>query len=173
MAPVYAVQVGWARYVTNELARTIYTAPVARKWVINLYNFTVGNFSRYLYRHWLSQMKFAWRFANAKTRIRNYVIPGRDNVPVRWDGTAKLAVGHVRFTRLARIARITVIARTTRSARPSTALAFAPPDTEGKTVASCARKIHSAKIARKRAPARMELAVRLRMDVATAQLVSW
>lgn len=108
MAPVYAVQVGLVKIAANELARTVCTVPIVR------------------------------RFVNARTATRSYAIHGPDNVPAKWDGTAKPAPGRVPSTHTARIARIVAIARTTRSAHPSTALASARPDIAKRIAASCA-----------------------------------
>lgn len=83
------------------------------------------------------KLNFIRRFANVRTAIRSYVIPGPDNVPAKWDGTAKLVPGHVLSTRLARTVKIVATARTTRSVRPSMALVSARPAIAERIVVSC------------------------------------
>lgn len=112
------------------------------------------------------------RSANARTVIRSCAIRGPGNAPARWDGTARPAPGRVPSTCTARIVKITATARTTRSVRPSTALASARPDTAARIAASCVPRTPSGRIARRRAPARMELLALPRTGAATVRPVS-
>lgn len=79
--------------------------------------------------------------------------------------------GRVPSTRTARVARIAAAARTTRSARPWTAVASARPAIAARTATSCALRTPSARIARRSAPARTGLAARPRTDAATVRPV--
>lgn len=44
MAPVYAVQVGLVKIAANELARTVCTVPIVRRWVATSRTAILENF---------------------------------------------------------------------------------------------------------------------------------
>jgi len=112
------------------------------------------------------------RSANARTTKQNFVILGLDIVLAKWDGTAKPAPGHVPYIHTEKVARIVATAETMHNVHPSMALAFAQPDIAERIAVNYVPQTPSEKIVRRNAPAKTELAVQLRMDVATAQLVS-
>lgn len=168
LVPVDAVMVGLVKSVTNEPVKMVCTVPIVKRWARLLGQpflkiFTMSNYNK---------LNLICRFVNARITIRSYVIRGLDSASVKWDGTAKPVPGPVPSTHTARTVRIVATAKTTRSARLSTALASARPDIAERIAASCAPWTRSGKTARRSALARTEPVARLRTDAAIARLVS-